>query len=58
MTGYRKVRITAERGCPEFKGTDLENYGPFDQGDVVDLPKDNAEILVNRDTAEEVDSDE
>jgi len=35
-------------------GTDLESYGPFDEGDQAVIPDDNAEILVNRGNAEEV----
>lgn len=54
MTEYRTVKITDERGCIEFKGTDLETYGPYDQGEIIEVPKDNADILVNRDVAEEV----
>ncbi|WEL23176.1 hypothetical protein [Candidatus Nanohalovita haloferacivicina] len=50
--GYTRVEITSE--VPEFMGTDLETYGPFDQGDQADLPDDNAEILVNRGNAEEM----
>lgn len=50
--GYTRVKITSE--VPEFMGTDLETYGPFDQGDQADLPDDNAEILVNRGNAEEM----
>ncbi|QKQ98508.1 hypothetical protein GKQ38_03205 [Candidatus Nanohaloarchaea archaeon] len=50
--GYTKVKITSE--VPEFMGTDLETYGPFDEGEEASLPEDNAEILVNRGNAEEL----
>jgi len=50
MTEYLEVEITGE--VPEFMGTDLDRYGPFSEGDLVELPKDNAEILENRDKAE------
>jgi len=49
---YVKVKILGE--VPEFMGTDLESYGPFDQGEEVKVPEDNAEILVNRGNAEEI----
>jgi len=39
---------------PEFMGTDLESYGPFEEGEEVKIPEDNAEILVNRGNAEEI----
>lgn len=54
MTEYRTVKITMEDGCPEFLGTDLERYGPYDNGEIVEVPEDNAEILVNRGSAEYV----
>ncbi|MFB6193098.1 MAG: hypothetical protein ABEK00_02505 [Candidatus Nanohaloarchaea archaeon] len=50
--GYTQVRITSD--VPEFMGTDLETYGPFEEGDKTEIPEDNAEILVNRGNAEEV----
>ena len=49
--GYQKVEIIS--GVPEFMGTDLESYGPFEQGDKAVIPEDNAEILINRGNAEE-----
>ena len=50
--GYSKVNIVSD--VPEFMGTDLESYGPFEEGDSPVIPDDNAEILVNRGNAEEV----
>lgn len=47
---YVKVMITSD--VPEFMGTDLESYGPLDDGEQVELPEENAEILVNRGSAE------
>ncbi|MFB6116518.1 MAG: hypothetical protein ABEK10_03310 [Candidatus Nanosalina sp.] len=53
--GYTLVRTTSE--VPEFMGTDLEAYGPFDKGEEVQIPDDNAEILVNRGNAERIKDD-
>ncbi len=50
--GYEEVKIVS--GVPEFMGTDLESYGPFEEGEQVEIPEDNAEILVNRGNAEVV----
>lgn len=50
--GYEKLEITSE--VPEFMGTDLETYGPFEEGDEVEVPEENAEILVNRGSAERI----
>lgn len=48
--GYESLEITSH--VPEFMGTDLEEYGPFEEGDEVEIPEENAEILVNRGSAE------
>jgi DNA replication initiation complex subunit (GINS family) len=50
--GYTLVETTSS--VPEFMGTDLEAYGPFDEGEEVEIPDDNAEILVNRGNAERI----
>lgn len=52
VEAYTEVEITGN--VPEFMGTDLESYGPFDEGEEVEIPEDNAEILVNRGNAEVV----
>lgn len=52
--GYTLVKTTSD--VPEFMGTDLEAYGPFDEGEKVEIPDDNAEILVNRGNAERIES--
>lgn len=51
--GYSLVKTTSD--VPEFMGTDLEAYGPFDEGEKVKIPDDNAEILINRGNAEMID---
>lgn len=48
--GYKIVKINSD--VPEFMGTDLEAYGPFEGGDQAEVPEDNAEILENRGNAE------
>lgn len=48
--GYKHVKIQSD--VPEFMGTDLEAYGPFEEGDTAEVPDDNAEILENRGNAE------
>lgn len=50
---YQKLEITTD--VPEFMGTDLETYGPFEEGENAEIPEENAEILVNRGSAERVD---
>ncbi len=52
--GYSIVKTTSN--VPEFMGTDLEAYGPFDEGEKVEIPDDNAEILVNRGNAERIEN--
>ncbi|WP_313694273.1 hypothetical protein [Halorarum halobium] len=55
-TEYVEVRITSE--VPEVRGTDLDVYGPFEKDEVVEVPEDNADILVNRGKAEFVENGE
>lgn len=50
---YEEVMITSD--VPEFMGTDLESYGPFEDGEKAEVPEQNAEILVNRGNAERLD---
>ena len=52
--GYSIVETTSN--VPEFMGTDLEAYGPFEEGEKVEIPDDNAEILVNRGNAERIEN--
>ncbi|MFT4868331.1 MAG: DNA replication initiation complex subunit (GINS family) [Candidatus Nanohaloarchaea archaeon] len=52
--GYEKVKIVSN--VPEFMGTDLESYGPFEEGEETELPEENADILVNRGSAEKVEN--
>jgi hypothetical protein len=53
---YTAVEIT--ESVPEFWGVDEEQYGPFEPGEIVEVPADNAEILTNRDTAQRLESGE
>jgi hypothetical protein len=49
VENYRTVQ--AETTIPSFTGVDGESYPPSEPGDKLELPEDNAEILVNRGTA-------
>lgn len=37
---------------PRFIGKDLEEYGPFEQEDVANLPSEIADVLINKERAE------
>ncbi len=39
---------------PRFVGTELEVYGPFDQEDIANLPREIAEVLITKGRAEEI----
>lgn len=51
--GKERVRLLDD--VPEFMGVDLESYGPFEEGDVVTVPEDNADVLVEQGNAEVLD---
>ena len=39
---------------PQFVGTDLSTYGPFDKEDIANLPSEIAELLIKKEKAEEI----
>jgi len=39
-------KIEFKEDVEEFVGIDLNKYGPFKKGDVADIPKDNAKLLI------------
>lgn len=47
-----KLQVKFTEEVPQFMGTDLEHYGPFEEGDTAEVPGQNAEILVEKDKAE------
>ena len=46
----KALKIT--HAIPKFVGPDLNEYGPFDEGDEVKLPDEIAEVLVNKGRAD------
>jgi len=44
ITGLEKVEFKDD--VEEFVGIDLNKYGPFKKGDVANIPKDNAKLLI------------
>jgi len=50
------VAVEIQRQLPKFLGTDKNVYGPFEEGQEVDLPESVAELLVKKGRAERVDA--
>lgn len=48
----KMVRLTM--AVPKFVGLDLEIYGPFEEDDVAGLPKEIADVLIEKGRAEEL----
>ena len=48
------VMVRFLHAVPKFVGSDLFVYGPFDEEDVANLPKDVATILIQKKRAEEI----
>ncbi len=44
----RKMKVRFLRNFPSILGTDLKAYGPFTEGDVVELPERNAKIFIEK----------
>ncbi|MFZ2455283.1 MAG: hypothetical protein WAX07_02250 [Candidatus Altiarchaeia archaeon] len=52
-TQIKKVRVRFLIPFPSVIGSDMVHYGPFKEGDIVDIPLDNAKVLVEEEAAEE-----
>lgn len=46
------VRFTSH--VPKFVGPELEEYGPFEEEDIANLPVEIAEVLINKGKADEI----
>jgi DNA replication initiation complex subunit (GINS family) len=49
---FVELKFTGE--VPEFVGADARKYGPFKKGDTVEVPPENAELLVKNRLAKKV----
>lgn len=49
-----KVSVNIEEPIPAFMGVDLNEYGPYEAGEVAELPPENAKVLEKRGAAEPV----
>lgn len=47
-----EIAITAD--VPEFMGVDMSVYGPYEDGDTATVPEENADVLIEKDSAERV----
>lgn len=47
-----KVKIKVLEDLPAIVGADFEDYGPFKVGEIIELPRENAEIFLKKDKAE------
>lgn len=50
----KKVKVRFLAQLPAFIGIDMVHYGPFKEGDMAEVPKENAQVLVYEEAAEEV----
>lgn len=48
----QKIKFTQD--IPEFMGSDLKKYGPFKSGEEVEIPIENAELMVKSEIAKMV----
>jgi len=49
-----KTRIRILQALPAIIGADSEHYGPFEEGEETEIPRETAEILIGKGMAEEV----
>ena len=50
------VRFTSH--VPKFVGPELEEYGPFEEEDIANLPAEIADVLINKSKVEEIKEEE
>ncbi len=48
----QSVKVSISKEVPAFVSADMKEYGPFSEGQEVELPKKTAELLVSRKLAE------
>jgi DNA replication initiation complex subunit (GINS family) len=48
-----KIKVRIMRPLPSIVASDLNEYGPFNGGEVVELPEENARVLITQGIAEE-----
>jgi len=53
-TTKERIKIRLIQPLPAIICTDLQHYGPFKEGDVVEIPRQNAKILIRHGIADEV----
>jgi len=46
LVRYTKVRFLVS--LPSFVGADMKTYGPYKEGDIAEVPSDNAHVLVRK----------
>jgi DNA replication initiation complex subunit (GINS family) len=54
MPETKKTRVRFLSPLPSIIGSDMVHYGPFESDDEVELPADNAGVLIDQEIAEEV----
>lgn len=48
------VLVRFEKDAPSIMGVDLKVHGPFHKEDIANIPRENAESLIRRGTAQEI----
>ena len=46
--GYKKIEFIQKQ--EKFIGTDLQEYGPYEPGDIAEIPEEMIKVLINKDT--------
>lgn len=49
--------VIFKKKTEKFVGTDLESYGPFEKGDIVKLPAEIADFMINKNQVEKVENE-
>lgn len=50
-TEERKIKIRMLKPMPSIVGSDMKNYGPFKEDDIMEIPESNAVLLIQHEYA-------
>jgi DNA replication factor GINS len=46
------LKVKVSQDFPKFIGTDMNEYGPFKEGEIVELPESTAKLIINKNIGE------
>ncbi len=51
---YNLMKMKIIQSVPKFIGTDMQEYGPYDENEVIEIPESIAKLFINKGIAEQM----